>query len=377
MNFAQTGPGNRVEDILSLYAIQEAQAIASNPSGWKRDMAEIALKQHFYQGILATAYAATTKAERQALSYVRQQARRMNARLRPTLWRKIVYNPISIYIRNAVLGRQREFKKIENNLQQSLQGELRTLNVHAVQQTLSEAGFRLPMESALKKMMDHKVPHFHLRYNDPTRCKNTDFVLHFERMPNSDYYQFRSFEAIALPGKGNPQQDQHQTPVRRVFDLASPEHKFSAEEAAILMNDGYVCRTENGNDRWIGLDKTTILPTNELRLTSVAFDLDKAARRLPFADESPSQIDKIKADLRAGKSRTVDMLVKGERTRCKISPNPTNRQIDVWNMAGKKINLRASAMKADRAGKAAAETLRVVESPELKAKRTQQQRKPK
>ncbi|WP_119079492.1 hypothetical protein [Chitinophaga alhagiae] len=358
MNFAQTGPVNRVSEAIALYAYQEAQAIALNPGGWAMDKAGLELKQRFYEGIAAASYPIISNTERQALRYVRHQIRRMRAAQHPNWWNRVVYHPASIFLRNFLLQRREAFRQLENRQRSTVNHELRTLNVHASVKSLTDAGFKIPMESVLVKMMNQEMPHFHFRYSDPTRCSNTEFVLHFERLPNSNYYQFSSFTASAL-GTGNTSQEQFQQVFRQNLDAEACQSLVTAEEAAVLVNGGHVSRIDTGNEYWIALDRTGVNPPGRTALTSTVFDLDKSLNRVPLTSLTPAQMERLKAGLRSGHPRIVELLINKEKVKARIQANPAHGGLTITDLAGRKIDLSSTTKR--RANSAAANTLKVVE----------------
>lgn len=361
MHFGQMGPVDRVAEAVSLYAIQEAQAIAANPVNWTQDTVAIALKQRFYEGVVAATYPGISREERRTLRFVRFQTRRMDAKLAPTWWRKLLYHPVTVFLRNAALRRGDHFRKMDDLIRKTVHDEVRTLNIHAVSQRLSDTGFRLPVETVLRKMMQLEMPHFHFRYNDPTRCPNTEFVLHFERVPGSDYYGFCAFDATAAPGTGTQLPDATQLPIRQTFSMDHDAPGFSAADAATLVNGGAVSRIEHDQEVWVSLD-TSLKTAAAVPLIAVPFDLEAAIRRLPLVTTEAARIDRLKEALRSGQSRTVELHVEGRKKRCNIRADPAGGSIEVMDQLGKRVNLQQIPVEDRSARKNAAKMLNQLEN---------------
>lgn len=336
MNFAQTGPVNRVAEALSLYAIQEAQSIAANPAGWRQDVSRLDLKIRFYEGISAAAYAGASKAERSTLRFVRSQVRRMVALKRPTFWRRLLYHPVSIFLRDIILQRRLEFRKQEGHIRQTMRNELRTLNQHAVQQSLNERGFRLPVETILRKMIAQEMPQFHFRYADPARCKNTEFVLHFAKVPGSDFYYFQSFDAAARPDLQS-MLNRPAGAVQQSFDIYAGK-SFSASEAAVLVNGGFVAHIEDGREKWYSLDAGGQYLPGQAPLVIHSFDLEAELKKLPLKPFNATQYTNLLRALREGQSRSVELQLDGHQIRCKIRAAPQSRSVVVHDAHGRRLN---------------------------------------
>ena len=342
MNFAQTGPVNRVAEALSLYAIQEAQSIAANPAGWKQDASGLDLKIRFYEGITAAAYPHPSKAERSTLRFVRHQIRRMSAIKYPTPLRQLIYHPVSIFLRDILLQRRQGFRQMETQIRHTMRNELRTLNHHAVQQSLNDRGFRLPVETILRKMMAQEMPQFHFRYADPARCKNTEFVLHFAKVPGSDFYYFQSFDAATRPDLQS-MLNRPAGAVQQSFDLYAGK-SFSAPEAAALVNGGFVAHIEEGHEKWYSLDTEGQHLPGQVPLIIHSFDLEAELIRA----------------LREGQARSVELQIDGRGVRCKIQAAPQSRALAIYDEHGRRLAFASTPQKNSGAKASLENGLRVL-----------------
>ncbi|WP_126247911.1 hypothetical protein WJU16_22325 [Chitinophaga pollutisoli] len=358
MNFAQTGPVNRVAEALSLYAIQEAQSIAANPAGWKQDASGLDLKIRFYEGITAAAYPHPSKAERSTLRFVRHQIRRMSAIKYPTPLRQLIYHPVSIFLRDILLQRRQGFRQMETQIRHTMRNELRTLNHHAVQQSLNDRGFRLPVETILRKMMAQEMPQFHFRYADPARCKNTEFVLHFAKVPGSDFYYFQSFDAATRPDLQS-MLNRPAGAVQQSFDLYAGK-SFSAPEAAALVNGGFVAHIEEGHEKWYSLDTEGQHLPGQVPLIIHSFDLEAELKKLPLRPLSATQSTNLIRALREGQARSVELQIDGRGVRCKIQAAPQSRALAIYDEHGRRLAFASTPQKNSGAKASLENGLRVL-----------------
>ncbi|MBC9909125.1 hypothetical protein [Chitinophaga varians] len=359
---------NRVKEALHLYVQNEAQHIAANPAGWKNDIAGYELKYQWYSEV-ARAYSSgfgrknkLNPAEKQSLNYVRSELKRMRAVINPTTLNRFYNHPVVYAIRSFLGGNNRNFNQHTRDLQQVTRAQLKHLNLEVLRQSMQQVGFSEAMDTSLQKMMEQGFDQFHLRYSD-VKCKNTSFVLYFEKVPGSNYYYFQSFTATATPELGDLF-TQPNNAVSQNFPLHQGG-KFTATQAAVLVNNGHVCIPLENKEQWVGLDRTQIRPDNGIPLVKYSFDLPKALNRLPLKPLSQDQFMKLADSLKQGVSRVVDLMIDNKAVKCIIKAAPHIGQMLIYDRNHLPLNWGRNAKAVGAAMKQQETTLRLIDEPVL------------
>ncbi|WP_440671675.1 hypothetical protein [Chitinophaga sp. 22321] len=265
----------------------------------------------------------------------------MKAILKPTFLNTFFQLPVINAVRSVITGNYQQYrlqdalaKDIEKNL-------IRNNNLQSLKEQMQKAGFTFQMDTTLQNMLRHDFDSFHIRYNDPLHCKNTDYILHFKKIPDSDIYYFDKFAAAATPDLKSVLNHDHAT-VKQTFSMQS-DLLFSAQEAAVLVNKGHICKNIDGREKWVALDLTKINSIGKPYLRNSTFDLRRALSKLPFIPsqmENPAFIEKLIETLKTGASRVVDLMVEGGKAmKYKIHAAPHLNKIVVHDTNNKMVDV--------------------------------------
>lgn len=332
---------NRVADAIAIYTEQDALQKISNPAAWRTDLSAITLKQQYYNNILKTYRRKLSPQEKQSRRYVKRELRRMKATLNPTILNTFFQLPVINAVRAVVTGNYQQYKMQDAAAKEIEKSLIRTSNLQSLKEQMQKAGFSLQVDTTLQNMLRHGFDSFHIRYNDPLHCKNTDYILHFNKIPGSDIYYFDKFAASATPDLKSVINHGHAT-VKQTFSMQS-DLLFSAQEAAILVNKGHICKNIDGGEKWVALDLTKINSIGKPYLRSSTFDLRRALSKLPFKPsqmENPAFIEKLIDTLKTGASRVVDLMVEGGKAmKYKIHAAPHLNKLLVHDSNNKLVDV--------------------------------------
>jgi hypothetical protein len=334
------GNENRVLNALQDYAAQEAQLKIAKPGGHAADPFALQLKYQHYGHIYNALKKGATPEERRSLQYVRHERAKLRARIMPNLLRRFRYAPlVDTFI--TVLARNYTFYQRHHKALMREQSEtIKAHNAANLQDTLQKAGFNRSMEGPLQKMVALDLPEFHLHYNDPLHCKNTDFVLHFKKLHGSDIYYLERFDAIARPTLQSTLTNDHST-VRQSFYLLDGI-PFSPVEAANLANGRSVWKSINGKENWLALDPSKKDQQQELLFISQAFNLEKALEKNPITRETnPKQRRMLIQRLKNGSQADITIRVSGQLETFTIEASPKNKSLYVTDGYHRPVNAEA------------------------------------
>jgi hypothetical protein len=329
-NNDNAGYSNRLLDALRVYAEQDAQLKIANPRGHSTDRSALQLKYLHYTNIYKAFKKGANREEKKTLRYIRHERAKLRAKLRPTLVRRVRYSRIMDVMAGFLVGRYTMYKWHNQTLQNDQKDVLRMHNLTNLQDGIKKAGFNISVEGPMQKMVDLNLPEFHLRYNDPLHCKNTDYVLHFKKIPGSDIYYFDKFDATARPTLQSVLNNDSSS-VRQSFSLLDSMN-VSAREAANLVNGHAVSKEINGKEIWHYLDITRRNDLQNYPYKTYTFDLEKALAKLPIKQlESPGQRSTLLRELKAGNNREVTISRNGQPIKYTIEAAPNIKTINFFD----------------------------------------------
>ena len=329
-NIDNTRYSNRVLDALRLYAEQETQLLIANPRGHRTDRTAMQLKYQHYTNLNKSLRKGADREERRSLQYVRKERGKLRAALSPTIARKILYSGIVDTVRNFMAGKHTLYKWHYQTLQNDRQDTIRTHNLVSLQDSLKKTGFNMSMEGPLQKMIDLNLPEFHLQYNDPLHCKNTDFTLHFKKIPGADIYYLEKFDASSRLTLQSVLTNDNTT-VRQSFSLLD-KMKVTAVEAANLVNGRSVCKEVDGKETWLSLDLTRKDKQQNYAYKAQTFDLEKVLGKWPIKQwENLGQRNTLLDTLKMGNGREVTMIIKGQSIKYTIEDAPSLKTIHIFD----------------------------------------------
>jgi hypothetical protein len=346
------GNQNRVLNALREYAWQEAQLKIAKPRGHATDPLAQQLKYQHYGHIHKALKKGATPEERRSLRYIRHERAKLQAKLNPSLLRRIRYAPvvdtvISLLACNYILY-QWHHKALGREQSETIKAH----NAANLQDSLQKAGFSRSMEEPLQKMVAMDLPEFHLLYNDPLHCKNADFVLHIKKIPDSDIYYVERFDAIARPTLQSTLANDHST-VRQSFSLLDGI-TFSPIEAANLVNGRSVYRQMNGKENWLSLDQAKKDQQQDLLFNPHPFNLDKTLEKFPITQLThPKQRISLIQLLRSGSQAEITIPVNGQLGKFKIEAAPKNKSLLFTNSYNQAVDAESlkDGREIDRAQK--------------------------
>jgi hypothetical protein len=317
------GTSNRVADAIFLYAEQEAQLYISNPLEGRYDLHAVDLKLQYLTSVYNTFRKNPTPDEKHSLRYLRHEIAKMRTRLKPTTLNKVFYSRIANSIRNFMNGYNLIYAKHNKAIKKLQQDIIQAHNLHNLSASMKKAGFNIEVEGTLKKLIDHDLPVFHIRYADPHYLK-ADFVLHFKKIPQTDLYYFEKFEAISRPTldsllKNDP------SCIRYTFSLQD-QMRFSAGEACNLVNGKCVCKLADGKETWLLLDTANLYSQHSLK--SIPFNLEKTLQKLPLKLNS-SQYQALLQTLKTGNGKEVNFSINNNTVKYTVEAAPLRKTIDV------------------------------------------------
>ncbi len=327
------GSSNRVADAIIQYAEQEAQLYISNPLEGRRDLRDIELKLQYYNNVYNRFRRNATSDEKVSLHFMRHEMGKMRARLNPTMLNQILYSPVGNRIRNFINGNNLLYAKLNKKIKEIRADLVKEHNLQALSSSVKQAGFKIEIEGALKKMIDQDFPASHIRYAD-VHYPKTDFVLHFQKVPDTDLYYFEKFDAISRPTlesllSNDPSCRRH------TFSLLD-QTLFTAGEAANLLNGKCVCKNMEGKESWLMLDATN--QNQQQPFKRISFNLEKALDRLPINLNS-SQYQALLQTLKAGNSKEVSININNNPVKYIIEAAPNRKTIDVLDRNGQLVDI--------------------------------------
>ncbi|GEP94492.1 hypothetical protein CCY01nite_07520 [Chitinophaga cymbidii] len=204
-------------------------------------------------------------------------------------------------------------------------------NFKVLSRNMHVAGFTQDVSQILEKSIAQGLPRFHIRYAD-IRQPQTDYILHFNLIPQTGCYQFERFDAAKrITNIVERTAEKHYW---QQFSLTTGS-RFSAAEAAQLLNGRGV--SKNGTD-WTILDKTD--PNSPFK--SVAFDMDAALKAMPLPQKMRDvEYKNLYNTLLSGAAKEVKLLINGQPETHKIVAVPKEKDIRVLSQNNQLVALSA------------------------------------
>lgn len=330
-------PENRVTNALLLYTEQEAQLKISNPVGHAADRNGLGLKYEFYNSIVQTYKKGTTSAEKLSLAYVKHEIAKIKAAMRPTFLNRALYNRPMNAVRNFMNGNNLWYGELNREMQTIQKDILFAHNLETLKASMKSAGFSLNMDNVLERMLKQNFPSFHIRYADPLHQKDTDFIIHFKKVPGSDLYYLQKFDAASHPSlkdvlKNDPAK------VRKAFSL-DDKIMFSATEAASLVNGKAVCKMVEGKEQWLSLN-TTKGYNQENEYNQVKFNLDRALEQLPIMEmNDTAKAIRLIESLKTGVNKEVTLQIDSHQVKAVIAAAPHHKTVLLTGKNGQYVDI--------------------------------------
>lgn len=316
---------NRVADAIYLYAEQDAQLIISNPAGSRKSRDDIELKLRYYRDVLKKFRKKPSPEEKKSLRFIRHEIGNMKARLKPNLLNRILRSKPGNAIRNFLRGNRKLVKSYNDAIKNVHRELIQEHNFDSLSTAMKKNGFNFQMEGTLKKMIAQDLPQFHVRYYDIHHPK-TDFVLHFKKIPETDLYYFEKFDAVSRPTldailSNDPSCKRH------TFSL-SDNMRFTAGEAANLVNGKCVCKKVGNKENWVHLNSNSL--SHQMNITTIAFNLEKALEKLPIKQkENSAQYQMLLQTLKAGNSKEATLMINDTPVKYRLEAAPLRKTVDV------------------------------------------------
>ncbi|GAB3022887.1 hypothetical protein GCM10027051_29590 [Niabella terrae] len=202
---------------------------------------------------------------------------------------------------------------------------------------MKSAGFSLNIDNTLERMLKQNFPSFHLRYADPLHQKDTDFTIHFKKIPGSDLYYLQKFDAASHPSLKAVLKNDPAT-VRKTFSL-DDKMLFSATEAASLVNGNDVCKMVEGKEQWVSLN-TTKGYNQENEHDQVKFNLDRALEQLPILEmNDPTKAIRLIESLKTGVDKEVTLQIDSHRIKAVIAAAPHQKTVLLTDKNGQYLDI--------------------------------------
>lgn len=335
INNEQSGP-NRVKQAFIDFTEDEAKYRVENPAAKRDDPMTLEHYKKNYQAIIQ-AYRKVkgkTDDEKNTLRYIRHEVRRINAKLKPTLLKRILHNRVVNWAFNTLLGRQANYTQHKEKFELYEKWATLETNSKELQKQLSAKGFTVNLEQALQKRMSHNLPEFTLRYRDAEH-NQTDYVLHFKKIPGTDAYYFKSFDTILRPTVESVLKNDPNSP--KLSFSTTDEVKFTAQEAAALISNRPVKKElDDGVQKWYARD--VLSPTGMRQLD---FDVHSALKGYAIKEmKTPAARTALTNALESGRRREVTLQLPGgaeEKVMVGVSGNV--KDLNFYSQSGRYLNV--------------------------------------
>ncbi len=300
---------DRVADALYHYAEQETRFRLNNHMNLELDKSTTKLRLDFYQNLLSAYRKSATPTEKNTLRYVRKEARKLKARLEPSLLNNFFYSRASTLLWGFLFGKSAGSIMHTRNIANIQKDALQQYNLYTVQESMRRAGFNHNMEGTIKKMLDLGMPSMHFHYADVTNPK-TNFVLHFKKNLSSGSYYFEKFDAISRPSLNDSMNSP--SAVKKTFSQIQGE-SFTAKEASSLVNNEPVYKNYLGHERWITLANSH--DTNQHpALNFINMNLEKQLTSLPIKDiQNKTVLESVVKSLKNGNTKDITLTTDNQR----------------------------------------------------------------
>jgi hypothetical protein len=314
-------PPDRILDGLLMQSGQEATQRTRNP-GLRRDEPYLLnLRRRQYQSIVEgySNRRDLSREERQSLTYVRAQLRKLNTLLRPTRITRLRYWPPVDWLINWFRGRAALTDGFNRRIQEEDRTTTRDQNIQRLTQELKKAGFNISMEGPLKRVIAQDRPWFYLSYaaSDDAR---TEYNLFFSKLPGTDTYYLEGFDAAPkMTVTDSLRATQHAQ--RQHFSLID-DPPFNAREAANLVHQVPVAKVVDGRECWAIIDGMG-------NRAWVDFNLEQHLNHYPIKElQEPARKAALLGALRTGFDREVTLTGSdGQPQKLRVQIDPLARDL--------------------------------------------------
>ncbi len=299
--------------LLLMFTELEQKRRTNNIGGQRNSPQSLAIREKFLSNLIRSTRKSVdpdrvlTKEEKQTRRYVRHVLRKTRALMRPTRAKRLLYGRLFNRVFNWALGRNKTFNHFDG-IMSRFEDQLSTQrNVASLQKQLKQLGFKDYLEEPLSEMIAAKMTSFPLPYYDIHR-PDTDYVLHFNKMPGTDSYYLEKFEAShrltdqeVMNGKN---------PLPPITVNLSNDTVLNADEARTVAAHQPL-QKEDGKDKVFIVPDGGIIPG----LRKVYFDVERALdeHNILEMQSNPTRSSLI-SDISKGQEREVTMNLPDGRT---------------------------------------------------------------
>jgi len=331
-------PGNRIAEAMRFREEQEARVAARNPLLVK-EPDYLKQKLEYLRYVDKKYRKGASRAEKVSLNFLRGQVRLLKALLKPKWYHAVLFHPNTRAMRNYITGYYLAHRQQDRELKEIHEAVMQRRGYENITKTLAKEQLQPNVEVSLKRMIGMNLPAFSLPFTDP-RHPGADFIMHCEKIPHTDVYFLKKMDVVSRPSD----EALHQGNARNVKYTVGMEEKqqLSVAQAAQLVCGKIVCMSGNN---WMRLDASRIGREDAFQL--VKFDLDRALRDLPLAEQSRKQLSQLQAALRAGKPWEVHLELNGAQQKCVLSVHPEQRRLLVEDREGKELQLPKPGIQPD------------------------------
>lgn len=312
-------------DAVLLYTEQQVRYRIDNPIGSQLDRRANELKKQYYQDLVKRYKKRLTVSEKATRKYLKNEIRKLKLNTKPGIVSGLFYSRLSRWLRNFIAGNLKTVDWHHTTVQQHQNLVGNEQNFARLNHMVKQSGFTQNIDNVLQKMIAQDLPRFHVRYAD-IRHPNTDFILHFSKIPGTGTYEFESFDAASRPSK-NHQEEQQWQPFTVNADLS-----FSATEAAHLVNGRAVCKEDNN---WLVLDRTDWL--NPVK--NISFDLVTALKELPLTEMNFLEHRNLLNSLKSGATKEVTLDINGDLQKYQLVASPLNQSVRVFDVNNRLVDI--------------------------------------
>ena len=240
---------NRVLKGILDHTQQEAEHRVRNPFQTKNDPHDLADTIRHYQNLVRRYRKDKNKqpGERATLRYLRHEVRRLTARQKPTLGKRLLYSRPVNNAFNYLLGRYGNYSQHRKEVGTLEAGTLLNHNLQHLQAKLNGLGFDQDLKVTLLNQLSHNLDEFSFRHNQP-RYKDMEFVIHFKKIPGTDAYDLVSFDAMKR--KTDTEANDPNFKQLRINYARQQGIEFSAQDATNIAHNRPVMKDVQGHDVW-------------------------------------------------------------------------------------------------------------------------------
>jgi hypothetical protein len=330
---------NRVVDAIMEFQEQETRYKLGNPLAATGDREAMVMQAQFYSSVYDNYKRNATGQEKASLRYVKEEVRRLQAKLQNNRFAIIWHSPFLSALRFRLNGTLNIHRIHRNYLADARRTMTEQHNVTALAKAAKAQSFKQSLEGPIQRMVALNQPEFFIRHFEISQ-PDTDFVIHCKKIPGTDVYHLAGFQAISRPtteslAAGNAESIRHQF---RIGDQLN----CNAMEAAALVNKRAICR-ENNN--WWYLDMTKINDT--FPFSNKFFDLLKAIEDLPVKLNEKNRT-KLKEELPMGVVPDIPISYLDQNRKFKFQADPMAESIHILNNNGHPMNKHSFTAEAQQ-----------------------------